>query len=352
MNRWIDSLREIIDRGEPGVLVSIAGVRGSAPREVGAKMIVTATQTIGSIGGGQLEYKCARSAVELIPERRETGADTVVRCYPLGADCGQCCGGVVDVLFERIAAMQAGWVQELLRLHREREPLVIVTSLGQVTGKTLVAAEQAISFGDELPPGIATQAHELLSVGGAAARTVSSYLFEPVVTGDFNIAVFGAGHVGAAVVDTLARLDCNIRWIDSRRNVFPPQLPANVARIESAAPAREVAAMPAGTYYLVMTHSHPLDFEICNAILARADFAYCGLIGSRTKRRRFEKIARGLGIAVSDIERLTCPIGIDGVSGKKPTEIAIAVSAQLLQLRDAAAGSGVQHAQNVHVLRP
>ncbi len=116
---------------------------------------------------------------------------------------------------------------------------------------------------------------------------------------DLNIAVFGAGHVGTAVVDTLSRLDCNIRWVDSRRNIFR-QVPANVRAIETADPALEVAAMPPGSYYLVMTHSHALDFDICDRILRRercallrpdrfairSDAASKSAIASRACRRR------------------------------------------------------------------
>jgi xanthine dehydrogenase accessory factor len=155
--------------------------------------------------------------------------------------------------------------------------------------------------------------------------------YEPVLSSDFNIALFGAGHVGAAVVDVLSGLDCNIRWIDSRRDIFRAT-PRNVRTIETSEPALEVAAMPPSSYYLVMTHSHPLDFDICDRILRRGDAAYCGLIGSLTKRRRFEKRFRQQGLPQSTIEQLVCPIGVTGISGKKPAEIAIAVAAEILRL--------------------
>jgi xanthine dehydrogenase accessory factor len=151
------------------------------------------------------------------------------------------------------------------------------------------------------------------------------------MSSSFNLALFGAGHVGSAVVATMAGLDCNVRWIDSRREIFPGKVPANVTCLESESPPGEVAAMPANAYYLVMTHSHPLDFEICSRILARGDFAYCGLIGSVSKRRRFEKQMREQGMAAAAFDRLTCPVGIAGIDSKKPEAIAIAVAAQLLQ---------------------
>ena len=170
------------------------------------------------------------------------------------------------------------------------------------------------------------------------AHVVDDFLLEPIRPTAFNIAVFGAGHVGAATIDVLSRLDCNIRWIDSRRNVFPDSLPGNVQAIRTAEPDREVLAMPPGSLFLVMTHSHPLDLDICVRVLQREDFAYCGLIGSKSKRRRFERLMKKQGVPESLLPRLVCPIGVPGVGGRKPAEIAIAVAAEALQVRDATIG--------------
>ena len=97
MNEWIDELSDLAAAGEPAVLVTVAGIRGSAPRETGAKMIVTARETIGTIGGGQLEHQCTRIAVD----RLDGDESPELRRFPLGSSMGQCCGGVVDVLIWR-----------------------------------------------------------------------------------------------------------------------------------------------------------------------------------------------------------------------------------------------------------
>ena len=174
--------------------------------------------------------------------------------------------------------------------------------------------------------------------------------YEPIVAPDLNIAVFGAGHVGVAVVAALSSLDCNIRWIDSRRNVFR-RVPANVRAIEAENAPLEVAAMPPGSFYLVMTHSHALDFEICDRILRRADASYCGLIGSRSKRRRFEKRFRKLGMPDDQLAQLVCPIGLEGVTGKKPAEIAVAAAAEILKLHaQLNASAADDYAANVYPL--
>ncbi len=327
MNEWIEDLADVLAAGEPGVIVTVAAIRGSAPREAGAKMIVTRDETIGTIGGGQLEYQCTRIAVDML------GANELpsVRNFPLGASMGQCCGGVVDVLFEPLDAAVPSWLTDLRALYGQRQPLAMVTGIGATAGKFIVAAELETGPG-ELPHAIRERAFDIVSRNGGTER-VGDYVIETVVNPDFNIAVFGAGHVGAAVVPLLAKLDCNVRWIDSRRNIFRA-LPANVRAIEAAEPALEVAAMPPGSYFLVMTHSHAIDYEIVSRILMRNDAAYCGLIGSVSKRRRFEKRFRAQGIGDSQLVKLTCPIGVDGISGKKPAEIAVAVAAELLQSRD------------------
>ena len=124
MNEWIDELSDLCAADEPAVLVTVAGIRGSAPREIGAKMIVTETETIGTIGGGQLEYQCTRVAVELFDDSQMS-----LRSFPLGASMGQCCGGVVEILFEPMSSGMPGWLRDLRALHGQRAPAVIATKL-------------------------------------------------------------------------------------------------------------------------------------------------------------------------------------------------------------------------------
>ncbi|MCI0516880.1 MAG: xanthine dehydrogenase accessory protein XdhC [Woeseiaceae bacterium] len=346
MNGWIEQTRALLAERSPLVLVTVAGVRGSAPREVGAKMIVTQQACSGSIGGGQLEYQCAGIAAELLRENaqgfeRGTVREVVApvrfrRRFPLGANLGQCCGGVVEVLFEKIAG-ECRWFDELLRLYGAREPVVLITSVDE---RYLVSVNGVASAsGSAVPPEILIFARDLLRDPHCGACSVElsgqPVLFEPVSEAGMSIAIFGAGHVGSASVAALSAIDCRIRWIDSRRNIFPDRLPACVSRVECTDPVLEVTAMPPGSYYLVMTHSHSLDYAICLQVLQRDDFAYCGLIGSLSKRRRFEKLMRDAGLPPTALERLTCPIGIGGIRGKKPAEIAIALAAELLTTRDA-----------------
>lgn len=164
----------------------------------------------------------------------------------------------------------------------------------------------------------------------------------------FDLQLFGAGHVGQALVDVLAGVDCNITWIDSREQQFPARVPAN-ARVEfSEAPQEEVAAAPANAFYLVMTHSHAMDFAIVERILRRDDAGFIGLIGSHTKRITFERRLRERGVAQAAVDRMVCPIGLSPITGKAPGIVAIAVAAQLLAVAMAQSGAQVALAKAPH----
>ncbi len=341
MTSWVRQAIDLRSAGEDVALVTVARVRGSAPREIGARMLVTARETIGTIGGGQLEYQCSQIACELL--RGDGAAPLALRRFPLGAYCGQCCGGVVDILFEDLSQAEARLRslgdaelsgERILHCARQvagGEPERFVASDGAALSDSTGAADAALR---SLADGMTRRVE--LDRGGFV-------LIEPQIANDFQIAVFGAGHVGSAAVAILATLDADIRWIDNRPGVLPAATPGNVQTLLSRSSENEVAAMPAGSYFLVMTHSHPLDYEICKAVLARRDAAYLGLIGSRSKRRRFEKRFRAEGIG--GLDRLICPIGIEGISGKKPAEIALAAAAEILRIREAA---GCRYETNVH----
>jgi xanthine dehydrogenase accessory factor len=148
----------------------------------------------------------------------------------------------------------------------------------------------------------------------------------------FFLQLYGAGHVGRAIVALLAGIDCRVQWIDERDSEFPPRpLPPHIERLCVEPVEAEVAQAPSGAHYLVLTHSHDLDLRITEAILRRGDFAYLGLIGSRTKRSRFVHRFEARGVPAEALARLTCPIGVPGIAGKEPEVIAVAVVAQLLQ---------------------
>ncbi len=155
----------------------------------------------------------------------------------------------------------------------------------------------------------------------------------PTTKPRFHLQLYGAGHVGRAIANLLTTLNVSVDWIDEREAEFPTHaLPQHIRKIAVDAVEGEVRSAPTGAFYLVLTHQHDLDMRITEAILHRADFGFLGLIGSRTKHRRFVHRFEERGIAPELTARITCPIGIQGISGKEPEVLAVAVVAQLLGL--------------------
>ncbi len=335
---WLTVLAHLERRHLPAVLVTVTSVAGSAPREPGARMIVTASELHGSIGGGRLEH----DAVELARAMLAAGDAVATRRIALGPQLGQCCGGVVDLVFERVD--DTAWCAAVEKHVGAGLACVIATVLDAGSaecppvGAKLVVTESGATgnWGDApLEAEVVRTVRRLLDDGrGTTTIRVAgrAVLLDPVIR-EPPIVVFGAGHVGRALVSVLGVLPCPVLWIDGRAAQFPPALPANVSAEVSDAPELEVGAAPAGSHFVVMTHSHQLDLAICERILRRGDFAYFGLIGSAAKRRRFERRLQLRGIAADALARMHCPIGIPALHGKHPGEIAIAVAAELQQVR-------------------
>ncbi len=156
--------------------------------------------------------------------------------------------------------------------------------------------------------------------------------------GHVPVALFGGGHVGRALVAVLGQLPMDVRWIDSRDEIFPPKVPGNVLCEHSDPVQRAVVDLPAGTRVLIMSFSHAEDLDIVAACLARqrdqADLPYVGLIGSKTKWASFRQRLLARGFSESELLHITCPIGVAGIPDKRPEAIAVGVAAQLLQVID------------------
>jgi len=191
------------------------------------------------------------------------------------------------------------------------------------------AVEQTIALGPTLGQccgGVLTLRWSLLACEDPAAW--------PLPPPRFTLQLYGAGHVGRAIVRLLEGIDCRVQWIDERESEFPPAaLPPHIERVCVEPVAAEVHLAPPGAFYLVLTHSHDLDLAITEAVLRRGDFGWLGLIGSRTKRARFVHRFDARSVDPAAIARLNCPIGVPGIAGKEPEVIAVAVVAQMLLAR-------------------
>jgi xanthine dehydrogenase accessory factor len=337
---------------QPCVLVTLQQVLGSAPRESGCRMIVTGDAIHGSIGGGKLEFTAIAEARALLHAQPDSLQKTMP--FGLGPELSQCCGGAVGLHFEKLPPGVPAWLAELVNAVRSNTPAVLATlSAGGYAARWLVTGT------GQQPPGISEaiwqEINELLPGRGATTplaapviAPVATPVNAPVVvvetgTGEWLLEVirdsrpqlylFGAGHVGREVAHRSFGLPFRLAWLDQRPDIFPPDA-AEFAEIITTDPLAAVALARPNSLFAVMTHSHQLDEDICHAILTRTDpgwdFAFLGLIGSATKRRRFVHRLKQRGVSEAQLQRLVCPIGLAGIRGKQPATIAFSLLAQLM----------------------
>jgi xanthine dehydrogenase accessory factor len=247
------------------VRVEVTGTKGSAPRGAGAFMLVWLGGQSGTIGGGVLEWNAAKRAREMLALGVARDAQSVA----LGPEIGQCCGGRVELGFERLCAMPMP-EQEKINAYAQ----------------------------------------------GVEAKLKGWRAEMPVY-------LYGAGHVGRAIVRALPFA---VHWVDVAEERYPDWATHKIIKTN---PAAAVAQAPDGALHFVLTHSHSFDLEICHQVLSRP-FGHLGLIGSDTKKARFLKRLRELGHSETTLARLQCPIG-DKRLGKAPKGIALGVAHWLRQ---------------------
>ena len=287
---------------EDAVVVSIASTEGSVPREAGTWMAVFAGQIVGTIGGGHVEFEAIAEARALLnandipnsqsspsfpqpppsfPRRRESMSAYEKR-YVLGPSLGQCCGGVMTLSY---------------------------------TFDSYLGNKYA-DYSQNIPKNV-------------AFKSISSPKLQ-------NVALFGGGHVGKAIVNILSTLPMQVMWVDSRDEIFPNDLPQNVTCEHSAPVQAAVADLPAESRVLIMSFSHAEDLDVVAACLKRqrekGDLPFIGLIGSKTKWATFRHRLEDRGFSEAELAQVTCPIGVSGIKGKEPEVIAVGVAAQLLKM--------------------
>ncbi len=310
-------IQETIERHGCAALLSVVGAAGSVPRESGARIVLQPDGGFfGSIGGGRLEYEAIAAARATLAAGR---GKAQFRDWPLGPNLGQCCGGMVKTLTETFDRSDLPAVRPLVEA--ERAGAFATASQLNDNGRIVRMLVPRGAAGER--PGAATPLAKMLFLEQFGEQTTP-------------ILLFGAGHVGRAVVLALAPLPFSVRWVDGRADQFPQHVPQNAVTVCTEAIGHELADAPHDALVIVMTHSHALDFDITAQALQRGAFDFVGLIGSETKRARFASWARQLGIPDRELDRLVCPIGITEIKGKEPAVIAAALAAQLLTLHEQA----------------
>lgn len=292
-----DSLAAAIAAHGPVVRVLVAASAGSAPRDPGTAMLVWEDGQSGTIGGGALEHKAVRAARDMLVAGRRTAQ----RRLPLGPALRQCCGGAVTLVWERFDDVSLP--------------------------DTLPHARPLGPAGD-MPAPVARKLAAMRP--GTAPALLDGWLIEAAMPEARPLWVWGAGHVGRAVVSVMAPLQGRvITWIDLAPDCFPAPFPEGVTAIPAAAPAALMPRAPQQADHLILTRDHDLDLALCHAALLHG-FASCGLIGSATKWARFRSRLAALGHSNALISRIACPIG-DTSLGRDPQAIAVGVAAALLK---------------------
>lgn len=302
----LDALHKAVIQHGAVARVVIADVKGSSPREVGAAMLVWATGQSGgqlggqsgTIGGGALEWQAATRAREML-----AAGGIRLDHEALGPSLGQCCGGAVTLLTEVFDAKNLPVGSELVArsVDGSAMPLAVKRLIDRARGQGVIPAPQL----------------------------VQGWMVEPIARPTRNLWVWGAGHVGRALVDVLAPLPgLAITWVDTAPDRFPETLPANLRALPVADPGLAVGLAPQDAEHLILTYSHALDLDLCHRLLTHG-FSACGLIGSATKWARFRARLGALGHSAASIARIDCPIGNPSL-GKHPQAIAIGVAGTFL----------------------
>lgn len=297
------SLTQRLEQG-PFVRVLIATAVGSTPREAGTSMIVGFDTEIGTIGGGALEKDAITKARTVLL----TGK-AAVEVIALGPTLGQCCGGSVTLIWERLS---------------ERDLLGSGPSLRRINGDVMPSEA------------LRRRSHGITK--GSAPIFAEGWIIEAEPLERRQVWIWGAGHVGRALVKVLAPLpNLDISWIDTASERFPVQRPTGVEIVVASDPTKLVQFTPQTAEHIIMTYSHKIDLALCDALL-RHGTTGVGLIGSATKWARFKNRLSEIGHSLAEISKIQCPIG-DPRLGKHPQAIALGVATQMLAQQDQQAES-------------
>ena len=304
MTVWARIAAEIA-AGRRAVLVAVLATEGSAPREAGARLVLTEAGFTGTIGGGVLEWRALAEAGAML-HRGERQARRLP--LTLGPDTGQCCGGRVVLGLELFDATDAAEVATLAAAEAEG-PFAVVARA--VDGRWRRSLAHTLATGDAV------------SERGGAER-LETYGEVPR-----RLILFGAGHVGRALTDALLLLPVKTYVVETRETELA-QISAGAHHRLAAMPEALIEEVAPGSAVVILTHDHALDFLIAKEALARDDLAYVGMIGSKTKKATFKNWLKNEFGDADLFEGLVCPVGGAVVKDKRPEVIAALAAAEVL----------------------
>ena len=309
MQGWVEQVQTYLLEGQRVCRIVVAEAKGSTPREAGADMYVTANETSGTIGGGTLEFEAMALVRQMLAEIPENsiGFTRKFRTFALGPNLGQCCGGQVTLMFE-------GFTPSCLE--------VLASAYRPSAAGYIHKARPQFQASD-----ICVLAKD--KVRAPAYDKNSQTLHLPAEKPLVPFYLYGAGHVGRAVMAAVSGLSLEKIWVDTAVSRFPVSADPSVTMVPAADMCVVAAHAPKGAIHIVMSYSHRIDEVLVYTILKKDDFARLGLIGSDTKYRRFCTSLRKKGIGDNQLAQLVCPIGVPVLKSKIPSHVGLSVATQI-----------------------
>ena len=356
---WPEAMRTL-ERGKLFALATVINVRGSTPREIGAKMIVRDDGQFGTIGGGCGEAEVFRKARLLLEE----GAGARIAEVDLTGDFDQqqigSCGGMMDVFIDiwsprgdlPLARSLADSAE-----HSRAAALLTVIEPGAkgdlppgakavIDRSASEVAGYLVGFGPEVVRQIAERAADsaggLIEVGadGSVRPAVrlgsagSPRLFVDPITGAQRLIIAGAGHIAVPLATLGSMLGFHVTVIDDRasfanRERFPT---ADEIVVKPFASAVESLKLDRHCYLISVTRGHAFDEDTLRAALKNPNGCFIGMIGSRRRVRAMLERFEEEGIEPRLLEELHAPLGLD-IGAETPEEIALAIMAEIVRER-------------------
>ena len=325
------TIKENLDAGGKGVLATVIGRTGSAPRDVGARMYVDENgRSYGTVGGGMLELDVQKAAIERVNENKAAILHIRMDAKTVEAQ-GMLCGGNVDVLLEPVRTAHLGLYGRLGQMERKGRTGVVVTALGEVFTKTFIEDTLAIT-GDPIDETAAAHYLGLLAERRPVIVADGAFIVEPV----FNrtrLYVFGAGHVSQYIAKIAGMVDFSVVVIDDREEFANPQRfpEADEIIVEDFVKAFSSLSFTGNEFVVIVTRGHSHDAEVLRSALSR-DTRYIGMIGSKRKVKMIFDLMRQSGFAEDAIAKVYAPIGLS-IHAETPQEIAVSIVSQLIEVR-------------------
>jgi xanthine dehydrogenase accessory factor len=348
MNNIYDELAGLLDSGETVAVATVIAVRGSVPREVGAKMIIHPLgRHVGTVGGGCGEADVIRAALDVI----QTGRPTVVKVdltEDVSLQALGVCGGIMEVFVEQAAPgireSEASAVQRVAALREavsRREPVALVTAVrGPDAGRQAVVWLNRAPLGD-VGTGIGVQGEVADARAALQERQHRLLRYPETDTAVFvevqrrapELVIAGAGHIALPLAQMASMCDFAVTVLDDRASFANPERFPTAQRV-IAGPMRASLRdldIDRDSYIVLVTRGHSLDVECLLDVLDRPA-GYIGMIGSQRRVDAvFQLLEKETGIDPAKFERVYAPIGI-AIGAHTPAEIAVCILAELINV--------------------